>query len=75
MTYVIDRGVPLPPSHSIGAKYPFASMQVGDSFLVPMGPDKNFPTERRAASMYAARNNIKLVCRKVKDGLRVWRTA
>lgn len=31
MTYRIEKGVPLPP---VNIKYPFAEMEVGDSFVV-----------------------------------------
>lgn len=72
MTIKIDKNIPLPTSGR-NAKYPFADMKPGDSFL-STDPAKEAAT-RRAASVWADRNNAKMTCRKVDGGLRVWRVA
>lgn len=76
----IDKNLPIPnPTgqgrHSI---YPFARMEVGDSFLVPPSmcpPRTGLNGARRSVSMYAKRHGTKFTCRKTPDGLRVWRIA
>ena len=64
---LIDKNIPMP------GLYPFAQMQVGDSFLL-------LPTMRRAtvsvaAQRYGAKHGAKFTVRKVPDGLRCWRVA
>jgi len=48
-------------------KYPFADMEVGQSFEIPANG-------RTAASVYGARTNKKFATRKMEDGtFRCWR--
>ena len=62
----IDKGVPIP------ARYPFADMQIGDSFAVP-------PTIKRsainvAAMRYGRRHGMRFTVRQVADKtFRCWR--
>ena len=63
----IDKNIPVP------GLYPFAHMQVGDSFLL-------LPTMRRAtvsvaAQRYGAKHGAKFTVRKVPEGFRCWRVA
>jgi hypothetical protein len=69
--YAIERGVPLPPREP--NEFPFAGMDVGDSFLVT--DSDSFASARAAASQYARIHGVKFTARAVADGLRVWRTA
>jgi hypothetical protein len=76
MTFQIETGVPVPARASgrRGGKYPFADMDVGDSFLVE-GEVKP-ATVRSAVGAFAKRNPDfgKFAVRATEDGLRVWRT-
>lgn len=63
----IDKGVPLP------RRYPFADMQVGDSFLVPEGVKRSNVSV--AAKRYGDRHGAAFTVRKVPEGLRCWRIA
>lgn len=76
MTFKIEKGHPMPEFKS-GAqnKYPWAQMEVGDSFFVPGSTAQKM---RSAASHQAKRHPPKrYICRKeVVDGVqgvRVWR--
>ena len=65
----IDKKVPMPPPHASKQKYPFETMEVGDSFAVPhsvqLGP---------AAHAWAKRHpGVKFSVRKVPEGKRCWR--
>jgi hypothetical protein len=68
-TFTIEKNVP----HAVAVRttYPFAKMDVGDSFFVPYGPD----TEKiiSAASYSGKRNGRKFSIRKTDGGKRVWR--
>lgn len=62
----IDKGVPLP------RRFPFADMQVGDSFAVP--PDVKRPAVTVAAMRYGRKHGIKFTIRLTADRtLRCWR--
>ena len=65
MSIKIESGIPMP------AKFPFAEMKVGDSFLVPEGTSKN------VVGVYARRHAIKtgtkFTIRKTPEGYRCWR--
>lgn len=61
----IDKDIPIP------RRYPFADMEVGDSFL--LAPDmKRIPTTV-AALRYGDRHNMKFTVRQVPEGFRCWR--
>lgn len=92
---VIEANVPVPPKKAFvrgerKSKYPFAAMQVGDSFAVPLGRMRKLPSNRGAVSYkgeltlrsaahgYAKKNpGIKLTVRRLDDEgvVRVWRIA
>ena len=69
----IDTGVPVKSPY----KYPFQTMNIGDSFFVP--EPTNPMSVRVAAYQYAGRHQIKFVTRLLeegkKTGVRVWRIA
>jgi len=90
MTFKIESGIPLPKRTSMGRKgteFPFADMDVGESFLMPcdISEEKNIVNRRR--KLAAARKrfeeksdyDIELRTAVVSDdrgtGVRVWRTA
>ena len=62
----IDKGVPMPK------RYPFAEMDVGDSFVVP--PNIARTTVAIAALRYSRKHGVKFVVRLTPDRtLRCWR--
>lgn len=64
----IEKGVPIPDRRG---KYPWADMDVGDSFFVATDKVENF---RR--NVYGKnRNGKKFTARAEGNGVRVWRTA
>jgi hypothetical protein len=71
----IDKNVPIPAGGK-KTKYPFAEMQVGDSFFLPCDGE----TERASVLTYAKNHrkttpNFAITTRKVDGGLRVWRVS
>lgn len=57
---------------SIPVKYPFAGMQVGDSFAVP--PDVKRPAVTVAAMRFGRKHGMKFTVRQVADKtFRCWR--
>lgn len=83
--YKIDKDVPYEPakrgSKRGTTKYPWPSMDVGDSVFFPYAttPDECFRLRIRLANnartwALAAELPWKFSCREFKDGVRVWRT-
>lgn len=76
----IDKGIQM-PARKTRTEYPFAAMQVGDSFAVPVGEDQNAATVARrlytAANLYMKRanNGTKYAVRTMDGSVRVWRIA
>lgn len=80
--FTIETNIPV-PARASGGKilYPFASMQVGDSFLatseLPVTPEHRRRISAATAA-YARRNpslGVKFSVRSTEQGLRVWRVA
>lgn len=80
--FIIESNIPV-PARAAGGKtlYPFAAMQVGDSFLATPGATVSAADRRRlaaATAAYARRNpgaGVKFAVRTTEQGLRVWRVA
>lgn len=77
MTFqVIDeQDIPVPPIATIGGrapKYPFREMNVGDikRFVADSEEVKRI---QRAAAAFSRRNKVRLITRRLDDGLRIWR--
>ena len=70
--FTIEKGIPVPKMTGAGrkTKYPFESMQVGDSFFVKDGTVK---TLSRSCGTYGKRLERKFASRTVDGGARVWR--
>lgn len=70
----IEKGVPL-QNHQSKKKYPFAKMQIGDSFFFEELPEVE--SAQNAGKGYANRHNpgFKMTRRKVEGGYRLWRIA
>lgn len=68
--FEIEKNVPLPKS-ARNAKYPFAEMEISDTFLAKGAPMRRVSA---AASGYASQHpGCKFICRTVDEGVRVWR--
>lgn len=69
----IDKGIPRPASLR-AAKYPWAALEIGDSFFVPSvnGATHNVAS---VASWAGKRHGKKFSSRTVDGGVRVWRIA
>lgn len=70
--FVIEKNIPIPAAYDRVHKWPFANMEVGDSFLV----DFSEATRRKlctASSYYGKRRGKKFSIRKLDNGIRVWR--
>ena len=72
--YKIDKGIPV-QTGNIHDKYPFAHMQVGDSFFAADGDIRKM---RNASTGWGRRHGAKFSLSAVvednKKGVRVWRT-
>ena len=66
----IEKGVPLPPRSSTGITEAMRSMEVGDSFTVPL-----VGSIRSIVVIVSKRLGISIATRTESDSLRVWRTA
>jgi hypothetical protein len=91
MTFQIESDIPMPKRTSVGRRgteFPFADMEVGDSFLMPcdVSEEKNIVNWRRklaaARKRFEAKSDYDIDLRTavVADddkgtGVRVWRTA
>lgn len=79
---IVESGVPMPKRKwrtPPNARYPWASMEVGDSFLVPRpsGVDHNRFSSKVSNAANEARKRTGRVfrCRSMTTGVRVWRVA
>jgi hypothetical protein len=84
--FTIEKGIPV-PVRAPKVEYPLASLEVGDSFLVPVdfvtdtleakaGASKTVRTVASAAAVANKKDaGSKFAARKVVGGMRVWRTA
>lgn len=83
--FPIEKGVPIPPTISVSERYPYAKMEVGDSFFAPEttltahGKPLKLSglasmTSRKGTEMTKALGKTyKFITRKVEGGFRVWR--
>lgn len=81
--FTIEKGIPLPARHA-AVNYPFAQLEVGDSFLVPIDFDATVPEKVVAAKRLmrgiasaqqaaAKDTGLKFPTRRVEGGVRIWR--
>lgn len=73
--YKVEKGIPMPrPAQA----YPWADMEVGDSFLLPCEPaeqNKVGNRARNAAASFAHKRKLdwRFSYRHVEGGVRIWR--
>lgn len=65
--FKVEKGLRIPAAR---ARYPFAEMAVGDSFLVPQ---TRAHWARSAAQHWGAEHGVKFTTRSVNGGVRIWR--
>ena len=71
MTYQITKGLPIPKiSAGRPAIYPFAALEVGDSFSAG---NEEAGKVRRAASAFSRNHKVRFTVRKEGEGVRCWR--
>lgn len=68
----IDKGIPLPQRKPHKTKYPWETMDVGDSFLCPGITSAAYPLATSAGARYAPK---KFQASETTEGWRIWRTA
>lgn len=68
-TYTIENEIPVPPHQN--SKYPWDTLEVGQSFLVDPAGKSMFSS----ASLAGKKRGKKFIGRKVGSGVRVWRVA
>lgn len=73
---VIDKDIPV-PTEARGRKriWPFADMEIGDSFFLAGDGVECQRTLASASTYYQRRHGMAFVTRKVEGGARVWRVA
>ena len=75
----IEKNIPLPPPRKGGhngrsyAKYPWDKMEIGDSFMFPVGATKSAHTSVCFRNKFHA--HTKFIARRVEAGIRCWRIA
>lgn len=65
---LVEKGIPIPETR---AKYPFKTMEVGESVLI--ADESVWARASNAAFMVGARGGKRFKTRKMSDGLRIWR--
>lgn len=71
-TYEIQKGIAPPEKAKNKKKYPYDSMEVGDSFFVDCYGDRTLLHRLRSNVLGSARQ-IKITTRSEGSGFRVWR--
>lgn len=78
--FKIESDVPLPATRSAGRAetYPWRKLEIGESFMIPYGDrtpkEASLHASKRAFDAYQ-RTGRKFSCRRVPEGVRVWRVS
>lgn len=70
--FKIEKNIPI-PDKLFQSKYPYAKMEIGDSFLIKTS--KTIEQTNSSTSYAAKRLNMKFTSRTVDGGIRIWRKA
>ena len=70
----IESAIPIPPKRRGNYKYPIRELEVGQSFFVEGTDVKKRQELMRSVLNAARRYEIKITCRIIEGGVRVWRT-
>ena len=71
LEFKVDKNVKVPARAGRSSKYPFATMAIGESFLVENGSPKSLAG---VAYQSGKKLNMKFTYRNVDGGVRIWRT-
>ena len=71
MTFVIEKNIPIAQKRR-GPKYPFAQMENGDSFLVPLN-GREAKSVASGLHSQARAHNVRISTRTGADHVRVWK--
>jgi hypothetical protein len=74
----VEKGIPLPPRNNArdgNGKYPFARMEVGDSFFIEADEQTAQRIQNRACNAYRYYRPKEFATRRIEGGIRIWRTA
>lgn len=74
----IDKNIPIPAGHNIGlraGKYPFATMEVGDSFFIADEPRRVWTAAYGWGKRHGAKFSMHACTEDAEDGARIWRIA
>jgi hypothetical protein len=75
----IEKGIPMPETKTEKTSRPYAKLEVGDSFMLPVAQGST--AEKLKANLSSSARNagkklgVKFAVRIVEGGVRVWRTA
>lgn len=74
--YEIEKNIPL-VRKALGrnAKYPLASMEIGDSFVVPLKYPGQRTVVNSVVSSFGKNHGRKFATRRIDNSVRVWRVA
>ena len=73
MNFKIEKSIPLPERKTRPMKYPFKSMDEGDSFFVPLADGQSPSSVYASISTAKNRLKINLTTAREDGGIRVWR--
>lgn len=73
--FKIESGVRLPAVQGRTSRYPFAEMQIGDSFFAPLIQPRTLYSAARAFARKSGKGTKFVVRKEGSGGARVWRTA
>jgi hypothetical protein len=74
MTFVIEKGIPIKRMvrNKSSTRFPFAELEVGDSFEIPTEKRNSLATWAR---QWAIKNGKVFTVRATENGIRIWRRA
>lgn len=70
--FEVETGIPIPAQHHANQRYPWHTLNVGESFFVPNGKLKSIQI---CASKMKAKTGHRYLVRPVDGGVRAWRLA
>lgn len=71
--FEIEKGVEMTKLIGKDNKYPFKTMEIGDSFFVPCGKGESVIVQRNIAQCARHRLPLKFSTRQLEGGVRCWR--
>lgn len=76
-TFHVEKGIPVPEIKGNAARYPFQTMEPGDSFFIPVREGETLARVRSraysASRTYGIRHKKSFLVRTMGNGVRVWR--